>query len=249
VGTKYVSQTTLMDVYTSIFIEDELPHQITLVFDPIKSSCPSDKYYEVGFSIYVDGYLKHQMLVPELRSMPLDVSKERQFGIPYNFSFGGGTVGNLENNFPDSDIFDDTICEYTFCVYLELGDLLAITKDGQTITNEYDTILEFLQSIFNEVEVINNVYGRCEYDTYTVKTDDTFDMLHFVSSDVKPKQISCVDIVANQSSDILGENFGGTFMGDLCGAYIYGKKLLLQDIRDLYQAFKIEKSLNNDICC
>jgi hypothetical protein len=61
-------------------------------------SC-SDNYRPINMQIYiyVNGYLKFiSKELPELTLKPLDDAPERQEGVPYNISIGGGTQGLIE---------------------------------------------------------------------------------------------------------------------------------------------------------
>lgn len=70
---------------------------VNITQDDMPDKCENNKPYKIKILIYVNGFLK--LVSQELDGFlfrPLDDIPEKQEGVPYNISLGGGTLGLLE---------------------------------------------------------------------------------------------------------------------------------------------------------
>jgi hypothetical protein len=84
---------------TGLALPEQEWFNLTLKWESdIPMECESDDPRIGNLSVYVDGYLVHVFEeFAEIMNKPLQEYKDKQLGVPYNISIGGGTQGLLEN--------------------------------------------------------------------------------------------------------------------------------------------------------
>lgn len=99
----------VIEDYTESLITNNVWSNITLRWStelPLK--CDTDDARVGKLDVYVDGFLKHTFTdFVEVINRAMDEDKDKQLGVPYNISVGGGTQALLENmTFGGSDPLD-----------------------------------------------------------------------------------------------------------------------------------------------
>jgi len=239
VDESYISEMTVIDEYSDIIVVDNEWHQYALRFN---YRYPCDEV--MTLEIFVDTKLKYKTKVPHLFSYKV---KNAPPEISHNISIGGGTIGNLLNTTPI--ISKDNVCEYQLCIEKNAY-INAITINEEIIVNDNLSIVDFLTSLFGEnFEYSTISHGRCVFYKVKIITDEELSIIAVNNDFYNFTKVSCSEYDSPIASNIIGENFAGTFEGEICDVYIYDKKLPVQFINDLYEQFVIEKNIIKPTCC
>lgn len=201
------------------------------------------------FEVWVNGYLKYGVLIPELYSKALDMQKEFQIGIPYNLSIGGGTLGNLENIYPKK--INSNFCEYDICVSQNISNLTEIILSGQTQTVNIPItdLEEYIQNNFDLNFKFQSKYnGGCSFYYGTIKTESKLLKFIFGEDTFDFTAKSCYNIIYEDDLDLLALNFAGTFIGNIYCANIYSPYLTVNQIRELRDNNCLDINLKNKCC-
>lgn len=235
---------------TEGIIQKNVFHKVTYRFTPYDTGeCEG---YRIGYgslSIFVDSLLKLKIDdFPEFMPYALCEHKDKQLGVPYNISIGGGTQGLLES-IPsgDSELFGNT--GYTACDYVtnlvEPCVFGGISINGEEILSPPLTVDEpeliqmwlemyvtrrqgdilVLGQQFNRRKAlrieINGVIDTLDYIVYA----NNAGQLHFCNPrcyDVPPHDGKC---------GILEEHFAGTFIGGIASYRLHDRPLCFSEIQ------------------
>lgn len=237
-----VQKNLVLKDYTTdkIHIDEDQKYHIILKFDNISHDDECDLHQPPGYmelSIFVNGMLVMCERVPELYQYRLNLHRSLQVGIPYNISIGGGTLGNLENNYSDID-YSENGCTYSFCFSEDFGTFNGYVKNGQTILFDTPVDKNQMESKLNDVflsEVQISLQGKSDCKTYVGYIDhsEELDSLLFENFQVKLKKEKCYQIKSQENCNILSNYFAGSFIGEIDYFKIYDKALSIQAIRKL----------------
>jgi len=96
---KYISGTTIEEAYSepNMVEFDKWTYVVVKFVTDYKSECDLKyiKQRDGRLMFYVNGLLKASFLVGEMMAKRLDEYKDKQVGVPFNFSLGGGSQGLL----------------------------------------------------------------------------------------------------------------------------------------------------------
>jgi hypothetical protein len=160
---KYVTGTSVTECYSDAGLVqcDKWTH-ISVRFKPYESFDSCELKFKGSrkgsLTVYVDGYLKWKLdNFDEFLFKELDEHREKQQGVPFNYSFGGGTQGLIESNTVNGpDIRDEN---------LVIQNNFAGSFEGSISTFKlYGCALD-ITTIRDEInEKITNFYPNCEND-------------------------------------------------------------------------------------
>jgi hypothetical protein len=135
---------------------------------------------------YVNGYLKHTILdFDEFLFKDLNEHREKQQGVPFNYSFGGGSQGLIESQTisgPDSEDDTLTIEKYfagTFEGCAAIFRMYGCSLDVTTIRDRFDDLKERfgLEVIKDIVSTAGIYYGK--FNSETITANDVDNLLIF----------------------------------------------------------------------
>lgn len=172
---EYITGTSINECYSmSGLVQTDVWTHIGIRFKPYEyfEECELNfKGRRKGsLSVYVNGYLKWKLDdFDEFIFRELDEYREKQQGVPFNYSFGGGTQGLLESNTVNGpDVKDeDLVVENNFAGTFEGGvskfKLYGCALDITTIRTELNSVItDFYPECENEFVVCNYVSGYFE---------------------------------------------------------------------------------------
>lgn len=242
-------------------IQDNQNYLVTIKFENHDHlTCkPKELTYGV-LSIYVNGFLKlRDRNFPNIIPYKFDDLSNKQLGVPFNISIGGGTQGLIEMQTGTTTEYN--VCDYSFYIKKDQK-FKGIILNGETIftTTDYtylqsDEILQFLETNItnkfgkisikettNYVEftiklmydVLNNVLYSVEIDSDDISHCCNMNLPDY--SQAAPKVTNCFTFVTdNNICGILEENFAGTFIGTIHSFCLYDTPLSLSNIRCNYE--------------
>lgn len=214
-------------------------HHVVLKFDNISYDDECDLYKDRGLmelSIWVDGQMVMCEKVPELYAYGSEMHKSLQVGIPYNISIGGGTLANIENEYPIAD-YNETGCTHTFCFSEDSGLFIGYKLVGEDEVFfegvEYEFIENKMNNLFSsDIEVYKE--GKdCQVIKGEINHHKRIEKLIFEKFEVPLKITKCYEITSYPPCDVLEEHFAGSFIGEIDLFKIYNKALSVQQIRNL----------------
>lgn len=247
---KYVGTPIIEEYYTKEgLIQDNIWHHVTFRFDPYdKSECLS---YRIGvgtLSIFIDGFLKLKIAdFPEFIPYALDEHPDKQLGVPFNISLGGGTQGLLES-YPEDlgDFFD--ISGYTVCDYvtnlIEPCIFGGISINGEEIlspplsVSEPDLIQLWLemhiQRRIGNILVTSSKFNR--RNSLKIQMNGVIDSLDYIiysgGGRLELCNPKCYEVPPhNGLCGILEENFAGTFIGGIADYRFHDRVLCFHEIK------------------
>jgi hypothetical protein len=172
---EYITGTSINECYSmSGLVQTDVWTHIGIRFKPYEyfEECELNfKGRRKGsLSVYVNGYLKWKLDdFDEFIFRELDEYREKQQGVPFNYSFGGGTQGLLESNTVNGpDVKDeDLVVENNFAGTFEGGvskfKLYGCALDITTIRTELNSVItDFYPECENEFVVCSYVSGYFE---------------------------------------------------------------------------------------
>ena len=172
---EYITGTSINECYSmSGLVQTDVWTHIGIRFKPYEyfEGCELNfKGRRKGsLSVYVNGYLKWKLDdFDEFIFRELDEYREKQQGVPFNYSFGGGTQGLLESNTVNGpDVKDeDLVVENNFAGTFEGGvskfKLYGCALDITTIRTELNSVItDFYPECENEFVVCSYVSGYFE---------------------------------------------------------------------------------------
>jgi hypothetical protein len=201
-------------------------------------------WYRLGrLKIYINGY--YFMVIEnfeEIIPRELNTEKEKQIGVPFNMSWGGGTQGLHDNLiFDECSVWDwsvsniDTNLVYTACSGTVVT-LTGITGQSGTIYTKNDTTPYFTTASTASTLTYKNNYipinGPYRQDT-----------------ELFPNEILSGTSLSGLTTNILLEqNFGGSFMGGLSQFRMYTEPLGADQIQHNFRILKNDFNLFNYWC-
>lgn len=263
----YTDEPILEEYYSNDnIIEENQWYHVVYRFIPYdKTECQGYRNGLGTLDVYVDGMLKLSIdNFREIIPYALDEDKDKQLGVPYNISVGGGTQGLLEA-YPNemNDITANTIdvCDYTVtirkpCVFR------GISIDGveyyipHVTLNEPLIIESWLEMLlpdrYGDITVTNSVVD-CKIQIVITLNGITNEIDYFIlrGGGVKPCVIQCYQVNPHLGAcGYLEENFAGTFDGLISAMRIHDRPLCLQEIRCNYniEKFKYNKQYARFTC-
>ena len=172
---EYITGTSINECYSmSGLVQTDVWTHISIRFKPYEyfEECELNfKGRRKGsLSVYVNGYLKWKLDdFDEFIFRELDEYREKQQGVPFNYSFGGGTQGLLESNTVNGpDVKDeDLVVENNFAGTFEGGvskfKLYGCALDITTIRTELNSVItDFYPECENEYVICSYVSGYFE---------------------------------------------------------------------------------------
>jgi hypothetical protein len=172
---EYITGTSINECYSmSGLVQTDVWTHIGIRFKPYEyfEECELNfKGRRKGLlSVYVNGYLKWKLDdFDEFIFRELDEYREKQQGVPFNYSFGGGTQGLLESNTVNGpDVKDeDLVVENNFAGTFEGGvskfKLYGCALDITTIRTELNNVItDFYPECENEFVICSYVSGYFE---------------------------------------------------------------------------------------
>lgn len=203
-----------------------------------------DSSYRMGrLKLYINGY--YFMVIDnfeEIIPRELNCEKEKQIGVPFNISVGGGTQG-----LHDSLIFDEC-SEWNWSVGSGDTNLVFSSCSGGTVT---------LTGITGQSGTIFVKSNTIPYFT-TASTANTLTYLNdFIplqgpyrqDPELFPNNILSATTFSNLSTNILLEqNFGGTFMGGLSQFRMYTEGLSSPQVQHNFRILENRFNLFNYWC-
>lgn len=258
INEEYISNKVLFDYYSStgLTYTSEWNH-VVLKFSQTVSTDECDKYSDAQnmlLSIWVDGKNVYELIVPELKPYGLNTHRSLQVGLPYNISVGGGTLGNIENDFLNSNIETLQGCTYSFCYYKNTGSFSGYYIDEtfiETSISDNESLQSKLEELFDgQVFVVESTISNdCIKVEVEINTSKKLTSVKFGDTVIIPDKIKCYSITINPACNHLADYFAGSFEGKIDMFNIYNKSLTVQEIRCLFnkKADSYGKSIKN--CC
>lgn len=203
-----------------------------------------EAWYRLGkLKIYVNGY--YFMVIEnfeEIIPRELNTEKEKQVGVPFNISWGGGTQGLHDNLiFDECSIWDwsvgniDTDLIYTACSGTVIT-LTGITGQSGTIYTKNDTIPYFTTASTASTLTYKNNY---------IPKNGPFRQ----DPELFPNEIlSATTLSALTTNILLEQNFGGTFMGGLSQFRMYTEPLGSPQVQHNFRILKDDFNLFDYWC-
>ncbi len=219
---------------------------------------PYERHHCIGYrvsagvlSVFVDGFLKLKIDgFPEFIPYELNEIPEKQLGVPFNISLGGGTQGLLESyTFSGlTEAFDLT--GYTLCNYISKV-IAPCTFNGIVINgerfespkftvHEADLIKAWLEmhvKSMGEIEI--EPYYMGDRDSIKITFNAVLDKLDYILLEKGVSciiQTNCIDVPPyNGRCGYLEDNFAGTFIGGIGEFRLHDRPLCLQEIRCNFQ--------------
>jgi hypothetical protein len=246
------SGTPIIEEYYSSegIIREDVWHHVVFKFEPYeKTECVG---YRIGFgvlSVYVDGYLKFKVDdFPEFMPYALCEHRDKQLGVPYNISLGGGTQGLLES-IPtgDSTSFDvsgTTVCDYVTNL-VEPCEFGGISINGELFLSpplsvkEPELIQMWLEMTiprrFGKILVKGQQFNR--RNALRIELHGIIDKIdHMLYANkggiLGVCQTGCYDLPAHAGTcGVLEDNFAGTFIGGIAEYRLHDRPLCFSEIQ------------------
>lgn len=260
VNVRYIAISGECDTYgygvVNHFSEEIIPLneicQVVFNFVPLKKYDDCDinlPIQNMKFEVWVNGYLKYSIIIPEIMTHELNMQKEFQVGLPYNLSIGGGTVGNLENIIEKK--INSYFCEYDICVSSNIENLTQIEISGQTINVDVpiDNLETYIINNFDPNFKFNTISsGGCAYFKGTIITETK--LIKFIFNEIEHEFIekNCKRITYEDSLDLIALNFAGSFIGNIYCVNIYDKYLTTNQVRHGLNNNCLDIDLNKKCC-
>ena len=203
-----------------------------------------DAWYRMGrLKIYINGYLfmvieNFEEIIPR----ELNTEKEKQLGVPFNISWGGGTQG-----LHDSLIFDecstwswsvgniDTNLVYTACSGTVIT-LSGITGQSGTINTKLNTTPYFTTA---------STASTLTYVSNYIPTEGPYRQ----DPELFPDEILSATTYSGLTTEILMEQtFGGTFMGGLSQFRMYTEPMSSPMVQHNFRILQDKFNLFNYWC-
>lgn len=247
---KWVDNPIMEEYYSDegIVQRDRFNH-VAIRFEPYdKSECLAYRRSYGILSIYVDGFLKLRVAnFPEIIPYELNEHKDKQLGVPFNISLGGGTQGLLEA-YPEDlgDFFDATgytACDY-YAILVEPCIFNGISLSGEVYESPELTIdepelietwlemtigrrvgnISVTPTIFNKKKAIkielNGIIDTLDY--IVLANQGLLTLCNPTCYDVPPHDGKC---------GYLEEYFAGTFIGGIAEFRLHERPLCLDEVR------------------
>lgn len=225
----------------NIITDNEWKHFV-IKWEPIMYDTCSKKKVGV-LSFYVNSkrvfFIKDFL---EFSPYPLGIDKSLQIGMPYNISIGGGTLGNMHNEFNllmSGDTKD--ICKYSlqYCGEEMVTGLVisGVTYSVEPISiEEIELIKSFIELTVGR-EAIVKYKGKGQDMLYIeVLSEHTIDALLVDGMEVPFVESDCISFEeSRQACNILKDHFTGTFIGQIDCVKIYGGALPIQAITENFK--------------
>lgn len=230
-------------------ISNDKWHHVVYRYEPYSTSeCIG---YRVAFgvlSIFVDGFLKLKMEdFPEFQPYALLEHKDKQLGVPYNISIGGGTQGLLESIPSGDSVFYDTT-GYTACDYvtnlIEPCMFGGISINGVEIispplnVHEADLIQMWLEMNISRIQGNIIVSGQQfnRRDSLRIELNGMLDIVDYIiysgGGRLNMCKTRCYDVPPHIGNcGILEENFAGTFIGSIAAFRLHKVPLCFSEIQ------------------
>ena len=204
----------------------------------------NDVWYRLGrLKIYINGY--YFMVIDnfeEIIPRELNTEKEKQIGVPFNLSWGGGTQGLHDSLiFDECSIWDwfvtdiETDLVYTACSGTVVT-LTGLTGQSGTIYTKNNTIPFFTTASTASTLTYKNDY-RPYYGPYGQDPE------------LFPNEILSATTLSGLTTEILLEqNFGGTFMGGLSQFRLYTEPLGSPQVQHNFRILKNDFNLFDYWC-
>lgn len=265
-GSILFSGTPIVEEYYSKpgIIKEQKWYHVTYRFDPYeKHECYG---YRIGLgtlSIFVDGFLKLKIeAFPEFIPYELNEIPQKQLGVPFNISIGGGTQGLLESYTFSGLTEAYGLSGYTVCNYLakicEPSVFRGIIIDGVTIESpdlkisEPELIKMWLEMHIprRNGEVIVEPYYMNNPLSLRIELKAVYDSIEAIVLDtgiVKLCKTNCFDLPPHDGKcGYLEENFAGTFIGGIGEFRLHDRPLCLQEIRCNFEQEKEKYNRHRD---
>jgi hypothetical protein len=245
-------------------IQKEKWYHVTYKFEPYEThECIGYRVSAGILSVYVDGFLKMKIeSFPEFIPYELNEIPEKQLGVPFNISIGGGTQGLLES-YTFSGLTEGFGLEpYVLCNYV--GRLAApcefygIILNGERIespalkVSEPELIKLWLEMHIprRNGEIVVEPYYMGTSDILKIEFKAVFDKVEAILTErgqIKVCKTNCIDIPPhNGRCGYLEENFAGTFIGGIGEFRLHDRPLCLQEIRCNFEQEKEKYNRHRD---
>lgn len=248
VDNAYYSGITVVNYYSEEINLKEWNHLI-MNFTPY--NCDNEGTLE----FWINGYLVYKiedfkMIVP----YGLDIDRSLQTDNPYTMSFGGGTLGNMENDYMYNLNESETVCEYEFCFGSDLS-VSGITIDGNNFSVEDGIRVEeknMLDAFFNlsingvlESELNEICPDVFIYKAKVTSADKLQRILFTNNTSIEINKIRCVEYIKNPPCTLIQDNYAGTFIGQIDCFNLFNEPLNYEEIKLLSQG----KYYVEEDCC
>ena len=256
-GLRFSGTPIIEEYFTdSNIISNDIFHYVVYRFEPyVKDECINS---DGVLSVFVDGLLKLKIEnFINFQPYPLNEDKDKQLGVPYNISVGGGTQGLLESipnlNVSGIDMEEYEVCDYT--TFMRRGCVFAgLSINGQEIESpplnfdDYELIEVWLE--MNLPRRQGDVSVTLDYfkskDTLKIQLNGVLDSLDYIKLSNGRLNFcieDCYIIPAhNGVCGVLEENFAGSFIGGVSEVRIHDRALCFSEIQCNWN---IEKSRYN----
>jgi hypothetical protein len=210
----------------------------------------------------VDGFLKLKIDgFPEFIPYELNEVPEKQLGVPFNISIGGGTQGLLESYTFSGlteafDLTGYTVCNYTTKLVAPCK-FTGISINGETIESPTFTVaeadlikawLEMHVRSMGEIEI--EPYYMGDRDSIKITFNAVFDNLEYILLENGVScitKLNCIDIPPyNGRCGYLEDNFAGSFIGGIGEFRLHDRPLCLQEIRCNFELEKAKYNRSRD---
>jgi len=175
VSEQYITGTSIVECYSmSGLVQTDVWTHIGIRFKPYEYFEECELNYipsrKGSLTVYVNGYLKWTIEdFDEFIFKELNEHREKQQGVPFNYSWGGGTQGLLETNTVNGpDVEDENLVIQnnfagTFEGSVSKFKLYGCSLDVTTIRQEINNVItDFYPNCVNEFVVCNFVSGYFE---------------------------------------------------------------------------------------
>lgn len=240
-------------------ISDDIWHHIVYRFTPYEiDECKSGETYG-ELAIFVDGFLKLKIDdFPEFKPYPLDEHRDKQLGVPYNISIGGGTQGLLES-IPSGNTHLIGLSGYTACDYVtnlvEPCQFGGISINGQEIlsppldVSEHQLIELWLEMHINRIQggISVDVQKYNNRNSVKIRMNGVIDTIDYIilsnGGRLCVSKLRCYDVPPHEGRcGILEEYFAGTFIGSIAEFRLHERPLCFSEIKC---NFNLEKEKYN----
>lgn len=241
-------------------IKEDKWYHVTYKFEPYEThECIGYRVSAGILSVYVDGFLKLKIeSFPEFIPYELNEIPEKQLGVPFNISIGGGTQGLLESYTFSGMTEAYGLTGYTLCNYQakipECRTFMGIIMNGARIespplkTSEADMIKMWLEMHIprRSGQIIVEPYYMGPAGSLRVEMKAVYDSIEAILFDNGQCRVcptNCIDVPPHDGKcGYLEENFAGTFIGGIGEFRLHDRPLCLQEIRC---NFELEKEKYN----
>lgn len=260
IGNNYESNKVLFDHYSLSGLTSNVNwNHVVLKFSQTVSTGECDKFrkaQQMLLSIWVNGQNVYEIKVPELKPYGLNIHRSLQIGMPFNISVGGGTLGNIENEYLNHENNTVQGCSYSFCYnVINEQQFLSGFYIGE---NYFSTELKFdenleekLAQLFDGEVVVTTIQtsSNCTQYAISINTSKNLTSVKIGSDIINVKKEKCYKIVVNPACNHLAEYFAGSFEGQIDKFCIYDKALKVQEIRCLYNKNTKKYGMDDKLCC